>query len=172
MKTRDELAAEGVLLDGPIVPEWFKLQSDGCSVPTRLGRFFLRARQSRAGCYIHDFEYWLIALEWVAHSPEWVGARMAADYRLKQNRKLVARNKAIGWIYSRLWFRGVRVGGRSAVRASYELAVPPTLGAVLEIETYLSRPITTQARRQLEAWKREHGLLDLSGRARRPLRRS
>jgi hypothetical protein len=150
---RKELARKGILLFGPVAPKWFTLQSDGCSVPTRIGKFFLKATQSRAACFIHDFEYYLLAIQWERVSAEWKGARMGADWNLKRNRALVAKNKVFGWIYSRLYFRGVRVGGKHTVREPRDLAMPPTLGALKKLKSYLDKPITKLAKAKLEEWE-------------------
>lgn len=156
MKSRTQLRAEGVELHGPIVPDWFKKQSDGCSVPTRIGRLFLKAEQARAACYIHDFGYYLTALQYHEGSAKHEGARMAADYNLKRNRKLVARTRMFGWIYSRMYFRAVRIGGKYAMKGPEELAVPPTVADVEALGRYLNKPFTPLAVRTIYKWIRLH----------------
>ncbi|KKM87930.1 hypothetical protein LCGC14_1263890 [marine sediment metagenome] len=153
-KTREELEADGIFLDGKIVPKWFIEQSDAASIKTYLLRFILRAKKAREPAYIHDFDYYLTALEHEEKSPEWIGARMEADARLKDNRAAVAhKHKIMGKIQSELWFRGVRMGGRDSVKDPSELVVPPTLQDIDEIENFLTCPITKQAQKQLELWR-------------------
>ncbi len=155
MKTREQLAMLGVLLLGPIVALWFKLQSDGGSVPGgRVGRWLFKESQWRAAAYIHDYQYFLIALQWPAHSSQWVGRRLTADVDLKQNRKLCAKNKFIGWAWGRVIFRGVRVGGRGSILLPDELVVPPTINAINDVERDCRFPVTEQAGEQIAKWKR------------------
>ena len=138
---------------GPKPPGWFKEQSDGCSVPTRIGKFFLRAEQARETCYVHDFEYYLTALQFHEGSGSWVGARHKADYNLNLNRALVARNRVIGWIYARMYYRFVRLFGRFAMKAAPYLFMPPSLEAIAELEGYLRTPMTPKAQAQIAEWK-------------------
>jgi hypothetical protein len=153
-KTREDLEALGVLLDGEIVPPWFKAQSDGASIKTRFLRFVLRAKKARAPAFIHDFDYYLTALQWKRGTPEWIGARMEADARLKDNRAAVAlKHKVMGEVQSNLWFRGVRFGGAGAVRDPSELVVPPTLEDINQIADFLDKPITKQAQKWLGIWR-------------------
>ena len=158
MKTREQLATEGKLLRGPIVPEFFKLQSDGCSIPLgRLGRFLLRAGQARPACYIHDYRYYLIATLWVTGALEWVNARWSADYELKLNRKLVAKYLFFGRIYAMLYFRPVRIGGRFTMKTPSELAVPPTPPAIDAVKRDLlamENPLTKRAEAILDYWRK------------------
>jgi hypothetical protein len=160
-KTRKELKLLGVLLLGPIVPEWFKRQSDGGSVPLGwFGRFVFNERQWRAAAYIHDFWYYLIALLWDPEYEEsdWVSARMKADFELKQNRKAVAKHRIIGWAWGRIIYRGLRVGGAGSVRSREELVVPPTPAAITEIEACIRDmhlQITQQAWDVMAKWRRE-----------------
>lgn len=155
MKTRAQLAMLGVLLLGPIVALWFKRQSDGGSLPGgRVGKWLFIEEQWRAAAFIHDYWYFLIGLQWPAQSPQWVGARMEADYELKQNRKLCAKNKFIGWAYARIIFRGLRVGGRGSIKLPDELVVPPTIKDIEDVERDCRFPITEQAEEQMVKWKR------------------
>lgn len=172
MKTKEQLFAEGTLLRGNIVPDWFKARSDGCSVEPfkgkvgAIGRFInylarlcLQADQAKAACFIHDFHYYLVAVQWPRYSPEWKGARLEADAYLKENRRRVARNPLFGLIYSLLYFRAVRVAGRWFVKPLTELAVPPTKEDIAYVESLLDFPLTKQAISALEHWK---GLIDES----------
>ena len=153
MKTRAQLRAEGIELYGPVVPDCFKAQSDGCSIRTRTARFLLKAEQARAACYIHDFEYYLTAIQWERGTAEWVGDRMKADYRLKRNRKLVARFGFLGRIYSRMYFRAVRVGGKYTVKETPQLFVPSTLEDVQAlVRDHLRKPLTPKAEETIEKW--------------------
>ena len=66
-------------------------------------------------------------------------------------------NKVIGWIYSRMYFRAVRVGGKYAVKAAPYLFVPPTLEDVQAlVKDYLRNPLTPQAEETIEKWIRLH----------------
>ena len=125
-KTREQLEREGVLLLGPIVPEWFKAIADGCSVPRGI-RWIMRAEQGRAACYIHDWRYYCAGIANEKGSGERAANRIMADYELKQNRAASMRSRAVGWIYGALYFRGVRAGGAYAMRDRIELMerIPP-----------------------------------------------
>ena len=154
MKTREELSFEGVLLLGWIVPPWFSKQSDGCSAPGgRLGKWLAKTKIAVNACYIHDFDYYLNAIQWKPKTPGWVGDRMQADYRLRINRRLVGKNKVFGWIYSRAYFRLVRLGGRYAMKRPGELVIPPSIEAIDDLEQFLHRPLTKQARVLLNVWR-------------------
>lgn len=161
MKTRRQLEAEGKLLHGPIVPEFFKLQSDGCSVPLgRVGRFLMRADQARPACDIHDYRYYEIAILWATGAIEWVNARFAADYELKVNRKLVAKRLFFGRIYAAIYFRPVRIGGRLSIKKPSELAIPPTVVALEAVKKDLlgmENPLTERAEALLEYWSKVIG---------------
>ena len=171
MKTRKQLEMLGVLLLGPIVALWFKLQSDGASVPGGwLGRKLFITTQWTAAAFIHDYEYFLIGLQWPspkmdrppdiafhiwqALRSKWVGARIEADRNLKENRKLCAKNKFIGWAYARIIFRGLRVGGRGSILLPDELVVPPDIKAINDVERDCQFPVTEQAAEQIAKWKR------------------
>lgn len=163
--TRAQWALLGILLLGPYVPYEFKRQSDGGSVPFGwLGRWAFNEKQWRAAAYIHDYWYWLIALMYTSPKVKgsdpagwsmWVAMRMRADFELKQNRRLCARNKALGWLGSRIIFRGVRVGGRGSMRLPSKLWAPPTLKVIEEIEQCPELVMTKQARGQISKWRRE-----------------
>ena len=154
MKTREELSYSKTLLLGHLVPHWFKNQSDGCSAPGgRLGKWLLKTEQARAACYIHDFDYYLLAVEWKPKTPGWTGDRMQADYRLRINRRLVAKRKLFGRIYGLAYFRAVRLGGRYAMKRPGELVIPPSIEAIDDLEQFLHRPLTKQARVLLNIWR-------------------
>lgn len=152
---------------GPKPPPWFVQQSDGGSVPGgRFGRALLNEPEWREAAYTHDWRYYLNALMYPAPGTfnadgnemvRWVGARLTADYELKENRKRCAKNKLMGWASSRLIFRGVRIGGRIAMRKPDELVVPPTLEAIAEVEAscikWMGGQFTNQAKLQTEKWK-------------------
>ena len=80
---------------------------------------------------------------------------MQADYRLRVNRRLVAKNKVFGWFYSRAYFRLVRLGGRNAMRKPEDLVIPPSLMAIDDLEGFLDKPLTKQARTVLNMWRRD-----------------
>lgn len=156
MRTREQLEAEGVLLLGPIVTEAFKWQSDGGSVPLgRVGRWLFKERQWRAAAYIHDFRYYLIALQWPVRSAQWVGARMEADYEFKQNRRLCAKNRFMAPFRALYCFRAVRIGGRMSIKLASELWAPPTWQAINEIEACCETPLTEQAKQQIAKWRKQ-----------------
>lgn len=161
MRTREQLEAEGVKLIGPIVPKDFKSQSDGGSVPLgRAGRWLFKEPQWRAAAYIHDFRYYLIALQWRGPSKDrepsvdWVGERMKADYEFKLNRRLCAKRKFLGAVRALYCFRAVRTGGRASMKEPSELWVPPTLKAIEEVQACCERPLTQQAMKQIAEWIR------------------
>lgn len=156
MKSKELLSLNNTLLLGWVVPPWFKKQSDGCSTPGgRVGRWALRTEQAKAACHIHDFDYYLNAIQWIPKTPGWVGDRLQADYRLRINRKLVAKNKMLGWIYSRAYFRSVRLGGRYAMKRTGELVIPPSIQDIDDLEQFLDKPLTKQARVLLNVWRRK-----------------
>lgn len=137
------------------VPEWFRLQSDGGSVPGGwLGRWLANERQWREEAILHDFKYYLIALQYPLRSVEFVGSRMAADYEFKKGVQAQAKNKAVGWLRARLCFRGVRIGGRAAMRKPAELAVPPTAKSREHLKKFLDKPMTARAQRQFKQWEK------------------
>lgn len=155
-KTREQLIALGIFLLGWLVPEWFKKQSDGPSIRTRFLRFILGARKGYPPAYIHDYDYYLRDIQWEPGTPKWIGARMEADARLKDNRETVAlKHPWIGKIQGNIWFRGVRAGGASggAVKALDELVVPPSLEDIAVVESHLNVPITKRARKLLKSWR-------------------
>lgn len=158
MKTRKELEAEGKELRGLPVPEFFSLQSDGCSIPLgRLGKFLMRARQARHVCEKHDYRYYLIAILWATEAIEWQNARFAADNELKHNRRLVAKRLFFGRIYARIYFRSVRIGGRLTIKKPSDLAVPPTLVALEMVKDHLLKmedPLTERAEAILNYWRK------------------
>lgn len=163
MRTRKQLEMLGVLLLGPIVALWFKLQSDGGSLPGgRFGKWVFNESQWRAAAFIHDYRYFLIALQWAPHSAQWVGARMEADYELKENRKKCAVHKVIGWAWGRIIFRGVRVGGRGSILLPDELVVPPSIKAIEDVERDCQFPVTEQAAAQIAKWKRMRKAEDIA----------
>lgn len=152
MRNRKDIEADGVLLDGWIVPDWFKAQSDGGSIPTRLGKWILREKDGRPAAYVHDFDYYLIPLEYKKNSPEWVGARQEADIRLKQNLALiVSRKRWYARFIARQWYRGVRIGGKHTVRTVAELAIPPTAQEAVELYAFVR---TQQAVSVISNWIR------------------
>lgn len=162
-KTRAQWAFLGILLLGPFVPWDFKRQSDGGSVPFgRLGKWAFNEKQWRAAAYIHDYWYWLIALMYASPKDKdsdpagwslWVACRLRADFELKQNRRMCARNRIVGWLASRVIFRGVRLGGRASVRKPENLWMPPTLEALGEIIECPELVMTEQAEAQIVKWR-------------------
>ena len=126
-KTREELRDEGVELYGPVVPNWFK---GDCSVPFGL-RSLLKAEQGRAACRIHDFRYYCISLAYEPGSPMRDQWQLFADYELKLNRALSMRPRWLSRVFGALYFRGVRLGGKYAMKTQQELysRMPPSMKA-------------------------------------------
>lgn len=120
MKSRVELAQEGILLIGPVVPGWFKAFSDGCSVPKGL-RWLMRAKYGCAACRIHDYRYHMIVCAYPSHAtPQREAQRILADYELKHNRATTMRSRALGWLFGKLYYRGVRIGGTASFKTNDE----------------------------------------------------
>lgn len=141
-KTRKQLESEGVYLHGAIVPEWFKPKCDGCSVPRGI-RWAMKANQGHAPCVIHDWKYFVIPIAFNPGNVLREHERIKADYELKLNRALVAKNRFVGKMFGVFYFRGVRIGGKRAITKSIDDLVakaPPTQkdmeDLVLHIETY------------------------------------
>lgn len=159
MRTREQLALEGRLLIGPLVPKWFKLQSDGCSVPLgKVGKWALKADQARPACIIHDLRYYEIAIQYDpegtdAEKASWKLARMKADYELKQNRRLVAKVRFFGRLYAIKYFRAVRAFGASCVKTIPELPIPPTILALEALEALFDDKLTKRAENIFHIWR-------------------
>lgn len=131
-KTRDELAALGRLLHGPIVPDWFKKICDGCSVPTGILRRALLAEQLVASCRGHDWRYYCIAIAYKPGNPLREQWRVLADYELKLNVKASFKRRWLGRMLGRFYYRGVRIGGSHALKSAEDLLhkTPPNLQAL------------------------------------------
>lgn len=144
---------------GPLVPRWFKLQSDGCSVPLgKLGRWALKADQAKPACIIHDFRYYEIAIQYDfegsrSEKAKWKTKRMQADYELKQNRRLVAKVRFFGRIYAIKYFRAVRAFGAKCIKTIPELQIPPTIKALEELEGLFDDKLTTRAENIFHIWR-------------------
>ena len=129
MKTREELEEEGTLLEGDIVPDWFKWRSDKCSVPGRFMKWGLRAEVYAAGCYIHDWDYYKTNIIFEPGSKEWRGSLKMADLRLKRNVRLIQKWPVRSKLHGFLYYAGVRIGGRKAARKKSKIEdiwMPPT----------------------------------------------
>jgi len=137
--TREELRRHGIELHGPIVPRWFKKISDGCSVPYGL-RLLLKAKQGRASCYIHDFRFFGLTLAYPPGSPMRNSWRMHADFELKQNRALSMKWEWLGRLYGSIYFRGVRIGGRKALKSRSELVkmTPRNIDELCELHHHIT----------------------------------
>lgn len=159
-KTRHVLEMQGILLRGPLVPEWFKLQSDGCSVPTGFLRKVLKSSQTRAACYIHDFEYYLINICYQPNTLESRNARQMADVSLRWNRTRIGRNWLSGQVFGRWYYRGVRLGGKRALNKKHgTLVTPPSMKSVDEIREHCIElcdgALTKTAKKRLAKWQNE-----------------
>lgn len=153
MSTRGEWAAKGILFVGPPVPPWYKLQSDGCSLPLgKVGRFLLRGRRAKLVCCIHDFECFIADIQYERHSPAWRNERLAADFGLKINRKLLARCWLVGQMYARLYYRGVRLGSYSRV-GNQKIIAPPTNKAIDDMIDLMTRPLSSKALAHVQSWR-------------------
>lgn len=144
---------------GDVVPDWFKVRSDGCSVPFKkhpiLGipvKVFLIPELVRAACYIHDWDYYLTGLKNVTGSPGFIGDRLAADVRLKRNIKLVVRLGPVsGWLLRRTYFRAVRIGGSHAIWTWEEgLPWPPSVYDARELQRRL--PLHSLGWKRVQEW--------------------
>jgi len=153
-KTRIQLADEEAFKKGLLVPVWFELQSDGCSVPFgKVGRVMLQARKAKPVCVKHDFDYYTIAIQYPPGDERRI-ARMTADYTLKLNRKKVAKCSVIGRMYAWKYFRAVRAFGAQCVRSYADLQIPPTIEALDELITkHLDFPLTERAERKTNGWR-------------------
>jgi len=104
---------------GPVVPEWFKPISDGCSVPKGL-RWIMRARQGVAACRIHDYAYFCISFAYPPGHYRREELRIASDYMLRVNRRQIL-PKFLRRVYGALYFRGVRIGGSKTMKSKARL---------------------------------------------------
>lgn len=162
-RTRDEFQRAGVLLEGKVVPEWFRGQCDGCSVPWWWLRWLMNAELARPVCVIHDYEYYLASLSFEPGQAEWAGARAAADFRLRKNRAQIARNRVVGWFYSRSYWIAVRFWGRAALwKRGRALPTPPNLDALRAVEVDLGI-LTERSRLIVEAWTVDLATVDTEG---------
>ena len=140
-KSRKELEEEGVYLNGPIVPEWFKPKCDGCSVPKGI-RWAMKANQGHAPCVIHDWKYFVIPLAYSPNNIMREHERIKADYELKINRGMVAKNRVFGKLFGMFYFRGVRIGGKRAITKS-KLGIidksPNTIDEINELNKHIEK---------------------------------
>lgn len=150
-KTRAELRDEGILLEGPIVPEWFKALSDGCSIPGRFTRWLLRAKMTRSVCLIHDLRYMMIDVMFEDATREKILARSLADRELQSNRRRLFRVPLLSRLFARAYYSGVHIGGVRPLRSA--------------AERYLSRTTPGQRKEVYEILphrtKRARGLLGI-----------
>jgi len=117
-----KLKSMGILLMGLVVPEWFKVICDGCSIPKGF-RWLGRARHSIAICRIHDFWYYIIPFCLPPDSEFREMYKMTADFEFKLNRRKISRYKLIGRMYAVAYFWGVRIGGNQALNKSVDMLV-------------------------------------------------
>lgn len=127
---------QGTLLMGAIVPNKMKCLFDGCSVPRGLG-WIMNAKQARSACMIHDFDYYILGIMYGSNSDDlrFQELLMQADFRLKLNRKMIAR-RGFKTIYGMFYFKGVRLGGSYCIKDFEDLPQPPdmeTLDAIFLI---------------------------------------
>ena len=158
-KTREELAVAGILLAGPLVPEFFKFASDGCSVPTGFLRRFLNADQTRSSCVVHDFEFYITGICFLLGSKSHKHSRQMADINLRWNRTKIGKNWITGQVFGRLYYTGVRLGGARAMRKKHgRLICPPSLAALdlvrqACVERCKPNPLTPHAKKTLKGWE-------------------
>jgi len=158
-KDRKQLALAGILLHGPVVPEFIKFASDGCSIPTGFMRKVLNADQTRAACRIHDYSYYLINTCYKLGSKSHRAERQIADTQLKWNRVLLGKNWITGQVFGRLYYTGVRLGGARAMRKKHgRLICPPSLAALdlvrqACVERCKPNPLTPHAKKTLKGWE-------------------
>jgi len=163
-KTREQLAVAGILLAGPIVPSFFKITSDGASVPTGFMRKVLDADQTRAAGFIHDYGYYLGNICFVPGTLDYKRARYQADVDLKFNRTKIGKGFVRGQVFGRIYFRGVRfpfIGGARAMRKKHgKLERPPSLASLELVRGHcvdLCKPhgLSKYAKKQLKQWEKQ-----------------
>ena len=138
-KTRQELEEDGILLNGAIVPEWFKPKCDGCSVPGGL-RWMMKANQGKAACVIHDWDHFCVPIAFNPGNILREHERIRSDYQLKINRAKVAKNRFVGRLLGMFYFRGVRFGGSNSINKSIEQLLekaPPTRETLKDLVFYI-----------------------------------
>lgn len=140
-KTRKELAAQGRLLIGPVVPDWFKKICDGCSVPGWFLKKLLRADDYVASCRIHDWRFYLIAIAYIPGTPLSNRERAAADMELRINIRSTFINPLRAVFAPRVYYRGVRIGGRRSLREDGEIIArcPRTLEDLTHLTAEIER---------------------------------
>jgi len=138
---RDELKDAGHLLSGPIVPDWFKLLCDGCSVPTGILKYLTMSEQCVAACRIHDWRYYCIAISYKPGNPLREQWRILADYELRLNIRQSFNRPMLGRLFGRIYYRGVRLGGSYALRDENEILerIPQSLGNLAELTNHLKK---------------------------------
>lgn len=172
-KTRQQLAILGVLLFGPIIATWFKLQSDGISIRGRISRWALDADQATAAGFIHDFRYFLINVTCTPHSLERKHYRQLADTELRwnvtrigkgwaqENLPVVGKGWMKGQILGRMYGRAVRLRGHKALNEKIlTIPMPPSLEALERVEEeckdmWKPNPIPKYGLKQLKTWKKQ-----------------
>lgn len=117
-----KLKSMGILLMGLVVPEWFKVICDGCSIPKGF-RWLGRARHSIAICRIHDFWYYIIPFSLSPDNEFREMYKMTADFEFKLNRRKISKYRIIGRLYAVAYFWGVRIGGNGALNKSVDMLV-------------------------------------------------
>lgn len=137
------------ILHGPYpVCEWFKKVSDGCTTP-RLLDFALLPEEHVVMCYIHDFEYYRVEIQFIPRTKEYKKARRRADHNLRKNMK--------GCCHSKVYFAGVYLFGWIPLRVRWRkkkpLRRPPDRQAVSELKKTLQHPLTPRAKKVLHEWR-------------------
>ena len=161
-KTREELRLAGVELNGPIVPEHFKWKvfSDACSIKGSWFRKVLNADQTKAACFIHDYEYFLTNICYTPGSKKYRASRHEADVHLRWNRTLIGKGFIRGQVFGRIYYRGVRFpifGGARAMRRKHgKLVAPPSMQSLNWVRkdclSLCNGRLTAPAVRQLQQW--------------------
>lgn len=138
------------ILHGPMVPEWFKKVSDGCSTPRFLD-FALRPEEHKVMCYVHDKEYYDIEVQFVPRTKDYKKARRRADHNLRKNMKECC--------LSKIYFVGVYLFGWVPLRRRWRKKVPlhrpPNRFAVGDLKKTLQHPLTLMAKETLHTWRIE-----------------
>lgn len=115
MGRQRDLQESGKVLYGLIKPPWFV---GDCSIPTRLGKWFLDADLAVDVCALHDWYYLLIPILYRPRSIPWQMALHQADAQLKWNLVTLRKKRWVGRMWGWVYYRGLRIpllGGRRAV---------------------------------------------------------
>jgi hypothetical protein len=139
VRTRAQLYRDGVLLLGPIVPEWFKERCDNCSAPNKLkGKFMVS--QLTSACRIHDLRFTMIPYVFEKGSLRREARRHADSEFLENCRVIVGARGAYrvrGFFLTRTVYATVRMFGRWAMKEP-NVTGPRMPKTTAELEQWLS----------------------------------